>query len=270
MNSTRTLPLVMGILNVTPDSFYAGSRSNSEKDILIRVEKMISDGMDILDLGGQSTRPGAIYISAEEELNRVLPALISIRNEFPSLTISIDTFYSEVAISCLREGAHWINDVSGGRMDSNLWNAVAEAQCTYVLMHSRGNSSNMKELANYENVVDEVYSYFQLEIEKLNQLGVSKIVLDLGFGFAKNKEHNFDLLQNMNRFQSFGLSILVGVSRKKMIQQTLGTTAEESLNGTTALNAFALERGADILRVHDVLEAKQTIELYRTLALGGK
>lgn len=270
MNSSASLPLVMGILNVTPDSFYAGSRSNSEKDILVRVEKMISDGMDILDLGGQSTRPGAIYISAEEELNRVLPILISIRKAFPSLIISIDTFYSEVASACLREGAHWINDVSGGRMDSNLWRVAAEGQCTYVLMHSRGNSSNMKELAIYENVVEEVYAYFQLEIEKLNQLGVSKIVLDLGFGFAKNKEHNLDLLQNLERFKSFRLPILVGVSRKKMIQQTLGTTAEGSLNGTTALNAFALDRGADILRVHDVLEAKQTVKLYSTLALSGK
>jgi dihydropteroate synthase len=260
----------MGILNVTPDSFYAGSRSNSEKDILVRVDKMISNGMGILDLGGQSTRPGAVYISAGEELNRVLPVLISIRNEFPSLTISIDTFYSEVASSCLREGAHWINDVSGGRMDTNLWKIAAEAQCTYVLMHSRGDSSNMKELANYENVVEEVYDYFQMEIEKLNQLGVSKIVLDLGFGFAKNKEHNFDLLQNLERFKSFGLPILVGVSRKKMIQQTLNTSAEESLNGTTALNAFAVDRGADILRVHDVLEAKQTVELYSALTFSGK
>ena len=194
----------------------------------------------------------------------------SIRNEFPSLTISVDTFYSEVASSCLREGAHWINDVSGGRMDSNLWNIAAKAQCTYVLMHSRGDSSNMKELANYENVVEEVYAYFQMEIGKLNQLGVSKIVLDLGFGFAKNKEHNFDLLQNLERFKSFGLPILVGVSRKKMIQQTLGTTAEESLNGTTALNAFALDRGADILRVHDVLEAKQAVELYSALTFRGQ
>jgi dihydropteroate synthase len=260
----------MGILNITPDSFYAGSRSNSEKDILIRVEKMISDGMDILDLGGQSTRPGAVYISAEEELNRVLPVLISVRREFPSLTISIDTFYSEVAAACLREGSHWINDVSGGRLDSDLWKVAAEAKCTYVLMHSRGNSSNMKELANYENVVEDVYAYFEMEIEKLNQLGISKIVLDLGFGFAKNKEHNFELLQNLERFTKFGYPLMVGVSRKKMIQQTLATTAEESLNGTTALNAFALDRGADILRVHDVLEAKQIVELYRTLALGGK
>ena len=270
MNSNRTLPLVMGILNVTPDSFYAGSRSNSEKDILVRVEKMISEGMDILDLGGQSTRPGAVYISAEEELHRVLPRLIPIRNEFPSLTISIDTFYSEVASSCLKEGAQWINDVSGGRMDSKLWNVAADEQCTYVLMHSRGDSSNMKELANYENVVEEVYDYFQMEIEKLNQHGVSKIVLDLGFGFAKNKENNFDLLQNLERFKSFGLPILVGVSRKKMIQQTLGTTAEESLNGTTALNALALDRGADILRVHDVLEAKQAVELYSALTFRGQ
>ncbi len=262
--------MVMGILNVTPDSFYAGSRSNSEKEILTRVEKMISDGMGILDLGGQSTRPGAVYISSEEELNRVLPVLVSIRKEFPSLTISIDTFYSEVAAASLREGANWINDVSGGRMDSKLWSVVAEAQCTYILMHSRGDSSNMKELANYENVVEDVHAYFQTEIEKLNQLGISKIVLDLGFGFAKNKDHNFELLQNLNRFKSFGLPLLVGVSRKKMIQQTLDTTAEESLNGTTALNAFALERGANILRIHDVLEAKQTVELYRTLALGGK
>jgi len=266
MNSSASLPLVMGILNITPDSFYAVSRSNSEKDLLIRVEKMISDGMDILDLGGQSTRPGAVYISSEEELNRVLPVVRSIRKEFPSLTISIDTFYSEVALACIHEGAQWINDVSGGRMDSKLWSVAAEMQCTYVLMHSRGDSSNMKELANYENVVEEVHNYFQTEIEKLNQLGVSKIILDLGFGFAKNKDHNFELLQNMERFKSFGLPILVGVSRKKMIQQTLGTTAEESLNGTTVLNAFALDRGADILRVHDVLEAKQTVELYRALS----
>ena len=269
MNSTRTLPLVMGILNVTPDSFYAGSRSISEKDILVRVEKMISEGMDILDLGGQSTRPGAVYISAEEELNRVLPALISIRNEFPSLTISIDTFYSEVASSCLREGAQWINDVSGGRMDSKLWNVAAEKQCTYVLMHSRGDSSNMKSLAQYENVVEEVYAYFQMEIEKLKSLGISKIVLDLGFGFAKNKEHNFDLLQHLEKFNQFELPVLVGVSRKKMIQQTLDTSAEESLNGTTVLHAFALDRGASILRVHDVLEAKQAIELYSALTFRG-
>ena len=269
MNSTRTLPLVMGILNVTPDSFYAGSRSISEKDILVRVEKMISEGMDILDLGGQSTRPGAVYISAEEELNRVLPALISIRNEFPTLTISIDTFYSEVASSCLREGAQWINDVSGGRMDSKLWNVAAEKQCTYVLMHSRGDSSNMKSLAQYENVVEEVYAYFQMEIEKLKSLGISKIVLDLGFGFAKNKEHNFDLLQHLEKFNQFELPVLVGVSRKKMIQQTLDTSAEESLNGTTVLHAFALDRGASILRVHDVLEAKQAIELYSALTFRG-
>lgn len=265
MNSSASLPLVMGILNITPDSFYAGSRTNSEKDILFRVEKMLSDGMDILDLGGQSTRPGAIYISFEEELNRVLPVLRFIRKEFPSLTISIDTFYSEVASSCLHEGAQWINDVSGGRMDSKLWNVAAEAQCTYVLMHSRGDSSNMKELANYENIVEEVYAYFQMEIEKLNQLGVSKIVLDLGFGFAKNKEHNFELLQNLELFTKFGYPLLAGVSRKKMIQQTLNTTAEESLNGTTALHAFALDRGASILRVHDVLEAKQTVKLYSAL-----
>jgi len=265
MNSSASLPLVMGILNVTPDSFYAGSRTNSEKDILFRVEKMISDGMDILDLGGQSTRPGAIYISSEEELNRILPVVRSIRNEFPSLTISIDTFYSEVALPCIQEGAQWINDVSGGRMDSKLWTVAAETQCTYVLMHSRGDSSNMKELANYENVVEEVYNYFQTEIEKLNQLGISKIVLDLGFGFAKNKEHNFDLLQNLDQFTKFGCPVLAGVSRKKMIQQTLNTTAEESLNGSTVLHAFALDRGASILRVHDVLEAKQAVELYRAL-----
>ena len=270
MNSTRTLPLVMGILNVTPDSFYAGSRSNSEKDILLRVEKMISEGMDILDLGGQSTRPGAIYISAEEELNRVLPVLRAIRNEFPSLTISIDTFYSEVAASCLREGAQWINDVSGGRVDSKLWKVAAEAQCTYVLMHSHGDSSNMKKLAHYENVVEEVYAYFKMEIEELKQLGISKIVLDLGFGFAKNKEHNFDLLQNLDRFTKFGYPVLAGVSRKKMIQQTLNTTAEESLNGSTVLHAFALDRGASILRVHDVLEAKQAVELYSALTFRGQ
>ncbi|MFA9221199.1 MAG: dihydropteroate synthase [Sediminibacterium sp.] len=270
MNSSASLPLVMGILNVTPDSFYAGSRSNSEKYILFRVEKMISDGMDILDLGGQSTRPGAVYISSEEELNRVLPLVRSIRKEFPALTLSIDTFYSDVALPCIHEGAQWINDVSGGRMDSKLWTVAGETQCTYVLMHSRGDSSNMKDLAHYENVVEEVYAYFQMEIGKLNQLGVSKIVLDLGFGFAKNKEHNFDLLQNLERFKSFGLPILVGVSRKKMIQQTLGTTAEESLNGTTALNAFALDRGADILRVHDVLEAKQAVELYSALTFRGQ
>lgn len=257
----------MGILNVTPDSFYAGSRSNSEKDILFRVEKMIREGMDILDLGGQSTRPGAVYISSEEELNRVLPVVRSIRKEFPSLEISIDTFYSEVALSCIHEGAQWINDVSGGRMDSKLWSVAAEKQCTYVLMHSRGDSSNMKTLANYEDVVEEVYTYFQIEIEKLNQLGISKIVLDLGFGFAKNRDHNFELLQNLERFTTFGYPVLAGVSRKKMIQQTLNTTAEESLNGSTVLHAFALERGARILRVHDVLEAKQTVELYRALSL---
>ena len=191
-------------------------------------------------------------------------------SDLPDLKIRIDTFYSEVAKACLEHGAHWVNDVSGGRMDSKLWEVVAEAQCNYVLMHSRGDSSNMKELANYKNVVEEVFDYFQMEIRKLNQMGISKIVLDLGFGFAKNKEHNFELLQNMERFKTFGLPLLVGVSRKKMIQQILGTSAEESLNGTTALNAFALDRGASILRVHDVLEAKQAVDLFCALSFSGE
>ena len=258
-------PKIMGIINLTPDSFHGASRQTSTEGALTEAQKMVAEGADILDLGACSTRPGAPKITTEEEWQRLAPAIISIRNNLPDVVISVDTFRAEIARRAVAEGAQIINDVSAGSMDEALFETIAELQVPYILMHMQGTPATMQNNPQYKNVVAEVMTFFSQKIALLRKLGVNDIVLDPGFGFGKTLEHNFQLLNQLNDFALFELPILAGVSRKSMINKALGTTPETALNGTTALHAFALEKGANILRVHDVAEAKQVITLHQHL-----
>ncbi|GAB4345117.1 MAG: dihydropteroate synthase [Flammeovirgaceae bacterium] len=255
----------MGILNITPDSFYEGSRVNLKKDILQKTEQMILEGVDILDVGAYSTRPNAQEISVREELNRAIPAIEVIVEKYPETIISIDTFRSEVAEKAISAGASIINDVSGGELDSKMFEIVARLQVPYILMHSRGNPQTMTQLTQYENIINELLDYFIFKIQQLQSLGVKDIIIDLGFGFAKNIEQNFFLLHNQSKFKILGMPILTGISRKSMIYKTLKTTPNDALNGTSALNMIALQQSADILRVHDVKQAREVITLWRSV-----
>ncbi|MCS6820967.1 MAG: dihydropteroate synthase [Microscillaceae bacterium] len=258
-------PCVMGILNITPDSFYAGSRVQTEKEILSQAEKHLSEGATFLDVGGYSSRPNAEHISEQEELQRVLPAIRLIRQHFPQAYISVDTFRAEVAKQAIYEGASIVNDISGGSLDSEMFPTVAQAKAPYVLMHMKGTPQTMTTLTHYDNILAEILQYFAQKIEKLTELGIKDIIIDVGFGFAKTLEQNFYLLKHLQQFHTLGLPLLVGLSRKSMIWRTLQISPEEALNGTTALNMVALLQGATILRVHDVKEAMQTITLWCNL-----
>lgn len=259
-------PKVMGILNVTPDSFYKESRTNTEKDILTKAEKMLREGASLLDVGGYSSRPGAEDISETEETQRISKAIQLLVKEFPEAILSIDTFRSAVAKTAVAEGAALINDISGGSLDKKMFETVAELRVPYVLMHMQGTPQTMSSLTNYNNLMKEVMEYFHQKISALQQLGVNDIILDPGFGFAKTTEQNFTLLNHLDQFKLLGKPLLAGLSRKSMIWKTLHTSAEEALNGTTALNMTALLRGASILRVHDVKEAMEAIKLYTQLS----
>lgn len=254
-------PAVMGILNITPDSFYKASRSFGETDILHRAERMLDEGADILDIGGYSTRPGADEIPYEEEERRVLTAIKSVLRAFPEAKISVDTFRASVAKAAVNEGALLVNDVSGGSLDPEMFSTVAELKVPYVLMHMRGTPKTMKNLNIYEDLSRDVLFDLQAKVTELRNLGVSDIILDPGFGFSKNITQNFELLNKLDFFKTAGCPLLVGLSRKSVIYKTLGTEPADALNGTTVLNTLALERGADILRVHDVREAKEAITL---------
>ena len=258
-------PLIMGILNATPDSYFSASRINDLKKLEVHVNQMLLDGVDILDIGGQSTRPGAIKISADEEWSRVSQMISFLTSTFPATPISIDTFYSEVAEKALDLGVAIVNDVYAGRESSKIYEVSQRYDAYYVLMHSRGDAATMNTLNNYHNVTEEVKMFFSNEIREKQLSADAKIILDPGFGFAKDTEHNFELLNNLNHLQSFHWPILVGISRKKMIQHTLSCNADEALNGTTAIHMAALERGANILRVHDVKQAKECIQLFLAL-----
>jgi dihydropteroate synthase len=255
-------PRVMGILNVTPDSFFAGSRLTSEPDVMERAAQMIEEGADMLDVGGYSTRPGAAPVEEAEEVRRVLPAIEQLSKKFPDIPISIDTFRSTIAKKAVEAGATIVNDVSGGELDPRMWDVVAKLGVPYILMHMRGTPETMNSLAHYENLVKEIIDYFHGKIARLRDLGMRDIVLDPGFGFAKNVSHNFELLDKLSNFQILGLPILVGLSRKSMIWRTLAIEPEEALNGTTALHMAALLQGVSILRVHDVKEARECIRLF--------
>ncbi|HEY9007024.1 dihydropteroate synthase [Ohtaekwangia sp.] len=254
-------PRVMGILNVTPDSFYSGSRYISENEILKQAEKMVQEGATFIDVGGYSTRPGAAEISVEEEWKRVVVAIRGIVRNFPDTFVSIDTFRSEVARAAVAEGACMINDVSGGTIDDKMFETVAHLKAPYILMHMRGNPQTMTQQTTYENLLKDITNFFHQNIHTLHQAGVRDIIVDPGFGFAKTVDQNFELLNHFDHFQILGKPLLAGLSRKSMIWRTLSTTPEAALNGTTALNTIALLKGAGILRVHDVQAAVEAVTL---------
>jgi len=257
-----SVPRVMGIINVTPDSFYPGSRYVTEKAIIDAAAKMIGDGADFIDVGGYSSRPGAADISPVEESDRVLRAIKLITREFPEAIISVDTFRSEIAreavVGC---GALMINDISGGEADKMMFPVIADLNVPYILMHMAGNPRTMQNNPVYDDVVADILKWFGQKIFKLNSAGVKDVIIDPGFGFGKTIENNFELLRRLGDFSVAGLPLLVGLSRKSMVWKTLGINAAEALNGTSALNAIALQNGADILRVHDVKEAVQVATL---------
>ncbi|MCX6209443.1 MAG: dihydropteroate synthase [Bacteroidetes bacterium] len=254
-------PAVMGILNITPDSFYNKSRSKTIDEALCNAEKMIKDGATFIDIGGQSTRPSSELITVETELVRVLPVVEAIHQRFPETYISIDTFYSKVAYESVNAGACIINDISGGTIDIDMFETVAQLKVPYVCMHIKGTPQTMQNQTNYDNVVSEVYEYFISKIDIANNLSIKDFIVDIGFGFAKTTEQNFELLKNLPYFKSLDKPLLIGLSRKSSIYKTLGIKAVEALNGTTVLNTIAIQNGAAILRVHDVKEAVEVIEL---------
>jgi dihydropteroate synthase len=259
-------PMVMGILNVTPDSFYDGGKYNLEKDIVERVSEIISEGADFVDIGGYSTRPGASQISEKEELERLLPAVKVVKKHFPNIAISIDTFRSEIASRVVEEtGACMVNDISGGNFDLKMFETVARLGVPYILMHSQGDPSTMQKKPTYNDVVQDIIMYFSERVEKLKLLGVNDIIIDPGFGFGKTVEHNYQLMNSIDAFKVFQLPVMVGISRKSMIWKVLDITPDESLNGSTVLNALSLAGGADILRVHDVKEAVETVKIVEKL-----
>ena len=258
------IPKVMGILNITPDSFYSGSRYNTDDEILKEATRMLEDGADILDVGGYSSRPGAKDISTEEESNRVLRVIKMISREFPKAIISVDTFRAEIAREAIVEcGASIINDISGGDADINMFQVIRSLNIPYIMMHMKGDPRTMQNKPVYDDIVAEILKWFGERIFKLKSAGVKDIIIDPGFGFGKTIEHNFELLRRLGDFSIAGLPVVVGISRKSMIWKTLNIDAEEALNGTTAINAIALLNGADILRVHDVKEAVQTVLLIK-------
>jgi len=254
-------PLVMGILNVTPDSFYDRHLLTGVDAIITHAGKMISEGADILDIGGQSTKPGSQRITIEEELARVLPIVILLQQKYPDLVLSIDTYYAEVATAAVNAGADIVNDISGGDMDATMLQTVAALQVPYICMHIRGTPETMQQKTNYDDVVKEVLDYFIEKITACTTAGIKDVIIDPGFGFAKTIQHNFTLLKNLQAFQMLNKPILAGLSRKGTIYKTLGITVEEALNGTTVLNTLAFLNGAAIVRVHDVKEAKEIITL---------
>jgi dihydropteroate synthase len=258
-------PIIMGILNVTPDSFFDGGKYDNVKAMLNQAEKMIINGATIIDVGGMSSRPGAQIISVKEELSRVVPIIEQIKVHFPNVIISIDTVQAKVARQSVIAGASIINDISAGRIDDQMFNTVAELNVPYILMHMQGEPKNMQQHPKYKDVTNNVLEFFIEKIGKLRELGVKDIILDPGFGFGKTTQHNYQLLQKIAIFKILDLSLLVGVSRKSMIYKILNSTPDEALNGTTVLNTLALERGAKILRVHDVKEAQETITLWKQL-----
>jgi len=255
-------PKVMGVLNVTPDSFYDGGFYKDESKIINQVQKMLDDGATFIDVGAYSSKPNADEVSQEEELLRILPTLKLLVKQFPNSIISVDTFRAEVAKQCVDNGAALINDISAGHLDNTMLETIAKLQVPYIMMHMLGTPQTMQEHANYNNILKEVLFYFSERIASARALGIKDLIIDPGFGFAKTLEQNFELLNKLEGFNIADMPLLVGVSRKSMIYKTLNTTADKALNGTTALNMVALQKGAKILRVHDVKEAVECVTLF--------
>jgi dihydropteroate synthase len=255
-------PQVMGILNVTPDSFYAGSRAETEQDIIRRLHQIVDEGASIVDIGGYSSRPDAEHISAEEEMNRLRNGLEIIRKHRPEVVVSVDTFRADVARMCVEEyGAAIINDISAGQMDGQMFTTIARLGVPYIIMHMKGTPQDMQVNPQYGHFLKEVFYYFSEKVQRLRDLGVKDIIIDPGFGFGKTLEHNYELMNHLEEFSLFELPLLVGVSRKSMIYKLLDITPQEALNGTTVLNSVALLKGTDILRVHDVKEAIESVRI---------
>lgn len=258
-----SMPLIMGILNITPDSFYTGSRFRDKDKILMQTQKMLDEGADIIDIGAYSTRPGADYIPPEEELNRLIPVIEMIHQYFPGCIISADTFRSQVAKEAIHAGAAIINDISGGNLDANMFDTIACMKAAYVLMHSKGDPQTMQSLARYTHIETDIIDDLQKKLIKLRNAGIKDIIIDPGIGFAKTIEQNFRILRNLQEFQTLNEPILIGISRKSMIHKFLNKRPEDALNGTTILNTIGLINKGDILRVHDVQEAKEVVQLYK-------
>lgn len=258
-------PKVMGILNCTPDSFYDGGKYKSESQFLSQVEKMLSEGATFVDIGAYSSKPNAEFVSEEEELNRLLPVIELVLKFFPETIISVDTFRSKIAQSAIENGAAIINDISAGNLDEEMLETVAKLQVPYIMMHMKGTPQSMQTLTQYDNICKEMLFYFSERVGKARSFGINDIIIDPGFGFAKSLEQNYEVMQKLELFQMLELPLLVGISRKSMIYKTLETTAENSLNGTTFLNAISLQKGANILRVHDVKEAVESVKLFNKL-----
>ena len=259
-------PQVMGILNITPDSFYAGSRKQTEADILSRTRQILEEGASIIDIGAYSSRPNADHISPDDEMQRLRTALHLINRDFPDAVISIDTFRADVARMCVEEyGAAIINDISAGQMDEQMFTTIAQLGVPYIIMHMQGTPQDMQTNPHYENLLKEVFFYFSEKVQRLRDLGVKDIILDPGFGFGKTLEHNYQLMNHLEEFSVFDLPLLVGISRKSMIYKLLESTPEEALNGTSILNTIALLKGANFLRVHDVKAATEAIAIVQKM-----
>lgn len=263
-------PCVMGILNVTPDSFYAGSRMQTEIDITHRIEQIVGEGAGIIDVGAYSSRPNAENVSPAEEMERLRMGLGILRKVQPDAVVSVDTFRADVARMCVEEyGVAIINDIAAGEMDGDMFRTVADLNVPYIMMHMQGTPQNMQQNPHYDNLLKEVFMYFARKVQQLRDLGVKDIILDPGFGFGKTVEHNYELLAHLEEFRIFELPFLAGVSRKSMIYRLLGTTPQEALNGTTVLDTICLLKGADILRVHDVREAVETVKIVEAMKKEG-
>ena len=266
-----SVPCVMGILNVTPDSFYEGSRMQTEMEIIRRIEQILSEGASIIDIGAYSSRPNAENVSPKEEMERLRMGLSILRKVQPDAIVSVDTFRADVARMCVEEyGVSIINDIAAGEMDADMFRTVADLNVPYIMMHMRGTPQDMQHRPYYDNLLKEVFEYFARKVQQLRDLGVKDMILDPGFGFGKTVEHNYELLAHLEDFRVFELPLLVGVSRKSMIYRLLGTTPQEALNGTTVLDTICLLKGADILRVHDVREAVETVKIVEAMKKEGE
>lgn len=262
-----SVPRVMGILNCTPDSFYDGGRYNNGQAIVAQAAKMLSEGADFIDMGAYSSRPDAELISEAEELERIVPAIKAVLKQFPDTIISVDTFRASIAEACIAAGAAMVNDISAGLLDENMLPTVGRLKVPYIMMHMRGNPKTMQSLTKYDDIVSDMLLYFSQQIAAARNHGIDDIIIDPGFGFAKTLEQNYEVLSKLELFKITGLPLLAGMSRKSMIYKLLGVSAQEALNGTTALNTVALIKGASILRVHDVKEAVETVRITSQLKM---
>ena len=254
-------PKIMGILNITPNSFYDGGKYSLENNAIAQVEKMLKEGATFIDIGAYSSKPNAELVSEEEELNRIIPVVKTLIKEFPEALLSIDTFRSTVAQECINNGAALINDISAGSLDEKMMEVIASNNVPYIMMHLRGTPQTMQDQTNYEHIINEILTYFSDKVNKARSLGINDLIIDPGFGFAKTTDQNYEILSNLEQFKMLELPILAGVSRKSMIYKTLDTSPEEALNGTTVLNTIAITKGATIIRVHDVKEAMECVKL---------